>query len=112
MQSTFATIQYILNERNCKAVAVVASVAFATFYIFFTGILTITSRPIPEEIPVPYLYVLTDDPIGKVPWIVAYLNRYSIFSINLEAMVATTLISLLVGANSALLLYRYKISRK
>ena len=110
--SALLTVWHILNKRDCKALAIVTGVAFAVFYIFFTGIITFSSIPIPEEIPVPYLHVITNGPIGKFPWIVAYLTRYSVFSMNLEAMISTILISLLVGINSALMLYRFRITKK
>jgi len=112
LYSTIGNVWDILNKRDCKGLAIVTGVAFAVFYIFFTGIITVSSIPIPEVIPVPYLHVITNGPIGKFPWIVAYLDRYSVFSMNLEAMVSTALISSLVGVNSALTLYRFRIVKK
>lgn len=112
LSSILVTIWNILNKRDCKVIAIVTGAAFAVFYIFFTGIITFSLIAIPEVIPVPSLHVITNGPIGKVPWIVAYLNRYSIFSMNLEAMVSTTLVSLLVGINSALMLHRFRITKK
>lgn len=112
LYSTLATVRHVLYRRDCRALAIVTGISFAVFYIFFTGIITVSSRPIPDVVPVPYLKVITNGPIGTFPWIIAYLNRYSVFSMNLQAMIATVLISLLVAINSALTLYRFRIAKK
>ncbi len=109
LYSTLSVVHHILKRRDCKALAIITSVSFEIFYMFFTGIITVSSIPIPNDIAVPKLIVSTQGPIGTVPWVIAYLNRYSIFSMNLEAMISTTLISLLVGMNAALMLYHFKM---
>lgn len=109
--STLASVWHILNNRECKAVAIGTGVAFAIFYIFFTGIITVSPVPMPIEKSLPYFRVITQGPIGMVPWIIAYLDRYTVFSMNLGAMISTILISALVGTNSALMLYRFRIKK-
>lgn len=108
LYSTLGTAWYVLKERKYRWVAIATSIAFALFYIFFTGIVTISSVPMPIERSLPYFRVITQGPIGQVPWIIAYLDRYTVFSMSPEAMISTIAISSLVGINSALLVYRFR----
>jgi|GEM_PF-2455127 len=110
--SSLATVWHILNNRECKAIAIGTGVAFAIFYIFFTGIVIISPVPMVIEKSLPYFRVITQGPLGTVPWIIAYLDRYTVFSMNLGAMISTIAISSLVGVNSALMVYRFRLTKK
>ncbi|MFY9300586.1 MAG: hypothetical protein WAO91_05305 [Candidatus Nitrosotenuis sp.] len=84
-----------------------SSIAFAISYMFFTGIFIVTARPIPDEFTVPMFRVSTIYTVyGNFPWIIAYLDRNTIFSMTSEALASTVAISSLVGLNSSILVYR------
>lgn len=107
--TAFQVICHIFSSRRCKLIFVVASIAFAVSYMFFTGIFIITARPIPEEFTVPMFRLARIHTVyGDFPWLIAYLDRNTIFSMTLEALASTTAISSLVGLNSSILAYRAK----
>lgn len=108
-ETSFQIIRRILSARRCKIIFIVSSIAFALSYMFFTGIFIVTARPIPDEFTVPMFRVSTIHTVyGDFPWIIAYLDRNTIFSMTLEALASTVAISSLVGLNSAILVYRSK----
>ena len=76
--------------------------------MFFTGIFIITARAIPDGSTIPYFYLgRIETAIGYLPWFVAYLDRYLIFSMTYDAMLNTIIVSILVGINIAFLAYRF-----
>lgn len=110
LRSTVDMIKYVSARNIYRIPAIIAGIVFAIFYMFFTGIIITSEIPIPPEVPVPYFRVYTTltgiESIGVVPWIIAYLNRHTVFSMNFSAMLSTVFISTLIAINVALLLYR------
>jgi len=115
IRSTIDIVKYASVRNFYRIPGILSGIAFAIFYMFFTGIIITTTRPIPEEITVPAFHVITKlvgvQSIGLVPWIVAYPDRYTVFSMNLSAMISTVLISTLFAINIALLLYRRNLMK-
>lgn len=89
------------------------AIIFALSYMVFTGIFIFSDREIPEEFTVPMFRVARiHTEYGDFPWIIAYLDRHTIFSMSTEAMFSTTIISWMVGINSALLAFRFSSASK
>lgn len=100
-------ICHIFAYRRCKLIFIVTSIAFAVSYMFFTGIFIITARPIPEEFTVPMFRLARIHTVyGDFPWLIAYLDRNTIFSMTSEAFASTIVISSLVGLNGSILVYK------
>ncbi len=87
------------------------AIAYALFYVVFTGILTYVDFDLSTLVPIPYLQVYLNGPIGTVPWVVWLPTNNLAFSMNLSAALFTIVMSLLVGVNVALLLYSVRIPR-
>ena len=104
-------IRLILTPRECKLYAVLSSVIFLILYAFGIGIIFQTPYPLPSTFPTPRYEVILEGPIGQVPWVIIYLNRNWIFSINLEAGVVAFVLSLLVGLNIASIVYHSKYGK-
>jgi len=111
IKDTIKTVQRVLGKGHYLAVAVVVALIYGVFYMFFTGIIQITAEEIPETIKIPHVYILLNGQIGLVPWITVYPDRHTVFSMTFAAMLSTFLNSVLVGIASALILYRYKVSK-
>lgn len=102
-------VRHVLSTKQCKVIFIVSSIAFALSYMFFTGIFIMTARPIPDDFTVPMFRVSRIHTVyGDFPWLIAYLDRNTIFSMTSEAFASTVTISSLVGLNSAILVYRSK----
>ena len=112
---TIDIIRYMFKINRYRIFALSSAIAYALFFMLFTGILLISNKPIPESVPVPYFKIITRiqnlDSIDYTLWIVAYPNRYTVFSMSLEAMLAITILSSLVAINVALLLYKRDLNR-
>ena len=102
-------IRSMLQNWQGKLIVVLSGFAYSVFYMLFTGMITIGALPIPEDIPVPQYSIVAN---GINPTFVAYLNRYTTISISLEAFFVLFLISLLVGLNVAMILYKVRLSKK
>lgn len=111
IKDTTKVVRRVLGKGHYLAVAVLAALIYGVFYMFFTGIIQISLQPIPETIKVPHVSVLIQGPIGTVPWITIYPDRYTVFSMTGSAILSTFLNSLLIGIASALVLFRYKVSK-
>jgi hypothetical protein len=86
----------------------VAAIIFALSYMVFTGIFIFTEKPIPDEYKVPMFYFGRIHTVyGDFPWFIAYLDRHTIFSMTMEALASTAVISGLVGINSSLAAFRF-----
>lgn len=105
---TLNAIRLCFRRRPFKLIALFSGVAYALFYMFFTGIISVSSEAIPADIPVPWSMVVSN---GLDPIAVAYLNRYTIFVMSLEALLVLALISTLVGMNAAMIVYRFRVSK-
>lgn len=110
IHSTIDIVKYVCARDIYRVPGIIAGILLAIFYMFFTGIILVSEIPIPSEIRVPALHVIMKlpsvDTIGLTPWIIAYLDRHTIFSMNFSAMLSTVLISTFVAINVSLLLYR------
>jgi len=115
IRSTMDIVKHVSARNIYRVPGIIAGILFAIFYMFFTGIILVSEIPIPSEIRVPALHVIMKlpgvDTIGLTPWIVAYLDRHTIFSMNFSAMLSIVLISVLVALNIALLLYRRYLTK-
>lgn len=96
------------RNKKCKVIFAISSVSFAISYMIFTGIFIFMERPIPDEFTVPMFRVSTIHTVyGDFPWLIAFLDRHTVFSMSMEAMMSTVVISFLVGINSSLLTFRF-----
>jgi len=111
IKDTIKVVQRVLGKGHYLAVAVVVAVVYSVIYMFFTGIIQTTAEPIQETIKIPHVSVTLRGEIGTVPWIVIYPDRYTVFSMTFSAMLSTLLNSVLVGIASALIFYRYRVSK-
>lgn len=115
IRSTIDIVKYVSSRNYYRIPAILSGIAFAIFYMFFTGIIITSTRPIPDTIPIPFFHIITKiagvQAIGYVPWIIYYPNKYTVFSMNFSAMVSTVLIATLVAISVALLLYRRKLTK-
>lgn len=111
IKDTIKVVQRVLGKGHYLAVAVIVALIYSVFYMFFTGIIQTTPEPIQETIKIPQVRILLQGPIGTVPWIIVYPDRHTVFSMTFAAMLSTFLNSVLVGIASALILYRYRVSK-
>lgn len=111
INNTVRVLRRVLRKGHYLAIAIGIALTYGIFYMFFTGIIQTASEPIQETIRIPYVKVSWRGEIGTVPWIVIYPDRHTVFSMTFAAMLSTLGNSLLVGLNSALILYRYFVSR-
>ena len=109
-------IRYTFSFNQYRIPAIISAVVYAIFFMLFTGIITISTKPIPDSVPVPYFNILTRiqnlDSIDYTLWIVAYPNRYTVFSMNIEAMLSLITLSSLIAISIALMLYARDLSKR
>ncbi len=115
LKITLKMIKHVFARNQYRVPALIVVVIYSIFYMIFTGIITISSKPIQDEVPVPYFNIITRiqnlDSIDYTFWIVAYPNRYTVFSMNIEAMLSLLALSLLIAISIALMLYARNLSK-
>lgn len=115
LHSTIDIVKYVCARNYYRIPAILSAIAFAIFWMFFTGIIIVSTRPISDTIPIPFFHVITNiagvQSIGYVPWIIWYPNKYTVFSMNSSAMITISLVSALIAINVAMLLYRRKLMK-
>jgi len=112
LESTARLVLTVLSHRKYKVILTVAAIIFALSYMVFTGIFIFTEKPIPDEYTVPMFRIGKIHTVyGDFPWIIAYLDRNTIFSMTMEAMASTAIISGLVGINSCLAAFRFSTQK-
>jgi len=104
-QGFFGFLWYVLSFKRNKIYAIASGLAFFIAYSFGIGIFFQSPNPLPEDFPTPSYDLILDGPIGQVPWLVVYLNRNFIFSINLEAAIVTVVLTTLFTLNIVVLAY-------
>ncbi|RMF28890.1 MAG: hypothetical protein D6752_06865 [Candidatus Nitrosothermus koennekii] len=108
-------VRYTFSINQYRISAILSAILYSIFFMLFTGIITISNKPIPDEVPVPYLNIITRiqnlDSIDYTFWIVAYPNRYTVFSMNIEAMLSLLALSSLLAISIALMLYSRNLSK-
>jgi hypothetical protein len=102
-------IGLVASDRGARKIGVLSSTLFALAYAFAIGMIFRNPVPVPEYITVPQVILVTRGPIGQVPWLVVYVDRYWTISVNLEAALSMLAISTLIGLNASALYY---ISRR
>jgi hypothetical protein len=102
-------IRLVASDRGARKIGVLSSTLFALAYAFAIGMIFRNPIPVPEYITVPQVILITRGPIGQVPWLVVYADRYWTISVNLEAALSMLAISTLIGLNASALYY---ISRR
>ena len=100
----------MLSYRNNRAYAFASGFAFFVIYSFAIGMIFQSPNPLPEDFPTPSYGLMLKGPIGQVPWLVVYLNRNWVFSVNLEAAVITLALTVLFSLNVAVLAYSRSVS--
>jgi hypothetical protein len=95
----------MFSDRRIRMLGVAFSVLYAVVYAFANGMVFRSELPIPNTITLPQLEVLTVGPIGQVPWVIIYLDRYWIISVTLEAFLSWLALTALVGLNASALFY-------
>lgn len=101
-----AFIKTILRAERCRLYAVSSALLFLVVYALGIGMIFRSPNPLPDGFQTPSYDVILKGPIGQVPWLVVYIDRYWIFSVNLEAATAAAILSTLFGLNVAILVYR------
>lgn len=94
-----------LSERRIRVAAALVSVSFAATYSVMIGIVFRLPFDLPESFATPSAMTVLDGPFGQVPMLVVYLDRRWVFSINPEAFAALSVLTLLVGLNTASIFY-------
>jgi hypothetical protein len=98
----------VLGVRQCRLIAVSSSLVFLLIYALAVGMIFILPSPLPETIRTPLVQLILEGPLGQVPWLVIYLNRYWVLSVSLEAALAASTLTVLFGLNVGALLYAYR----
>ncbi|MDJ0268977.1 MAG: hypothetical protein NXY59_00205 [Aigarchaeota archaeon] len=101
-------IRLVMSFRRCRVYAALSAIAFFIAYAFGIGILAASPNPLPEDFPTPSYEVILEGPIGQVPWLIIYIDKYWMFSINLEASLAVVALTLLFSMNIAAMTYRLR----
>ncbi len=109
MKTYMRFVKLLAYDRGARRVGTVSSVLFALAYAFAIGMVFRNPVPVPEYIAVPQVVLVTRGPIGQVPWLVVYVDRFWTVSVNLEAALSTIAISTLIGLNASAL---YFLSRR
>jgi len=105
------TIRTVLSTAHYSFLASGVVVVYSLFYMVFTGILSYVDFDLSTVVPIPYLQIYLNGPIGTVPSVVWAPTNNLVFSINLSAALFIVTTSLLVGVNAALLVYSMRIPR-
>ncbi len=100
-------VRALMSDKRARNTGVMSAVIFALVYAFAIGVVFRNPQPIPSYISVPQITLITRGPIGQVPWLIAYIDRYWTLSVNLEAFLSTLVLSSLVGLNASSLYYIY-----
>jgi len=98
-------VNLIASDRGARRIGVLSSILFASAYAFAIGMIFRNPLPVPDYVTVPQALLITRGPIGQVPWLVVYVDRYWTISVSLEAALATLTISTLIGLNASALYY-------
>lgn len=94
-----------LSFKQAKLASLTAMFTFMLLYALGIGIVFRSPTPLPREVQTPTFDLITEGPIGQVPWFIAYLDRYWIVSISLEAGLAMLALGTLVGLNFGVMVY-------
>lgn len=108
MMTYAAFVRTVISDRKARMVGVISAIVFVVAYAFAIGMVFRNPFPIPSYISVPHLILITKGPIGQVPWLIAYIDRYWTLSVNLEAFLSALALSTLVGLNTSSLYYFYR----
>jgi hypothetical protein len=95
----------MFSDSRIRMLGLAVAVSFAVVYAFAIGMVFRSALPIPDWITVPRLEVITVGPIGLVPWVIIYLDRYWIVSVSLEAFLSWLVLTVLVGLDASALFY-------
>jgi hypothetical protein len=98
-------LKAMFSDRRVRILGAASSVSFAVAYAFAIGMVFRSTLPIPAGITVPRMEVITVGPMGQVPWIIVYLDRYWIVSVSLEAFLSWLALTALVGLDASALYY-------
>jgi len=98
----------VMKYRLVKASSLAGAVLFLIAYSFLIGMVFRLPVPLPPYKGTPSFDLILDGPIGQVPWLIVYLDRYWAVSINLEAGLTALLLSILFGLNIGLIIYSYR----
>ena len=98
-------LRVMFSDHRVRMLGVASSVSFAVAYAFAIGMVFRSALPIPAGMTVPRLEVITVGPIGLVPWVIIYLDRYWIVSVSLEAFLSWLALTTLVGLNASAIYY-------
>ncbi len=97
------------SQKSRRHLGLLSAILFAAVYSGVIGVVSRSQQPLPPEITTPSLDVITRGPIGQVPWIIVYLDRHWMISVNLEAILAIIVLSMLIGLNVSCLLFIYSL---
>lgn len=109
-RAVVSTIRTIVRQRPYRLLAYIVGIAYAFAYMLMSGIIQYTGDfDISTVVKIPWLTVYLNGPVGTVPWVIYYFDKYWFFSMNLPAFLFTLLSSALVGLMAALLFYNSRM---
>ncbi|MEM3032435.1 MAG: hypothetical protein QW756_07265, partial [Nitrososphaerota archaeon] len=100
----------ILTTRGVRKTIIIGAVTFFVLYSFSIGMVFRLPTPLPPTINTPMFDIIVDGPIGQVPWLIVYLDRFWVMSVSLEAGLSAILLSALFGLNMGFFFWAYKYS--
>lgn len=99
-----------MHYRDVRISSICGALGFLVAYSFLIGMVFRQPTPLPFTIATPTFDLILEGPIGQVPWLVAYLDRYWVVSVSLEAGLTAIALSILFGLNVGLTVYSYRYS--
>ncbi|MEM0336305.1 MAG: hypothetical protein QXN23_02970 [Candidatus Caldarchaeum sp.] len=91
-------------DTRARVAGAVAGLVYATAYLFLVGIIFPLSFTLPPSIPTPS-YEVVEGQFPQFPVLTIYISRGWALSINPEALITLTVLTLLVSINTAALIY-------
>jgi len=85
--------------------AALSATLFLVSYAFIIGVVSRSPYPLPPTLVTPSADLILDGPLGQVPWLVVYIDRYWVLSVSLEAGLTILALTALFGLNVGAMLY-------
>ncbi|MEM1947637.1 MAG: hypothetical protein QXY84_02865 [Candidatus Caldarchaeum sp.] len=98
----------VLSEKSSKRVFFLSSSVFAVVYVFMVGIVFQLPYVLPETFPRLAHQIIFEGFSPQYPVLIVYFQRQWVFSINPEAAISLTTLSVLVGLNAAAIIHAQK----
>nr|BAJ46873.1 hypothetical protein HGMM_F29F10C45 [Candidatus Caldarchaeum subterraneum]BAL55231.1 hypothetical protein HGMM_F25A04C17 [uncultured crenarchaeote] len=100
----WAFFREVWGDARARAAGAGAGLAYAVAYLFLVGIVFPLSFTLPPSFPIPS-YEVVEGQFPQFPILTIYISRGWALSINPEAFITLTVLTLLVSLNTAALIY-------